>query len=94
MDFFEFMFVPAILFMVIVAPIWIGLHYRSANQSSRSLSDDDRENVEQILVTVDTLSERIQTLEALLDAEHADWRETSDRGANKAGTQQGGMSNE
>lgn len=78
MDFFEFMFVPTVLFLVIVAPIWIGLHYRSLNRSSRSLSSEDRENVEQILVTVDKLSERIQTLESLLDAEHSDWRDQQD----------------
>lgn len=75
MDFFEFIFVPTILFMVIVAPTWIVLHYRSVNRSSRSLNADDRENIEQVLVTVDRLTERIQTLESLLDAEHADWRE-------------------
>jgi len=75
MNVFEFMFVPMILFMVIVAPTWIVLHYRSMNRSSRSLSEDDRENLEQMLVTVDTLTERIATLESLLDAEHGDWRE-------------------
>lgn len=75
MDFFEFMFVPTILFLVVVAPIWIGLHYRSSNRSSRSLNAEDRENVEQILVTVDKLTDRIQTLESLLDAEHSDWRD-------------------
>lgn len=80
MDFFEFIFVPTILFMVIVAPMWIALHYKSVNRSSRSLSAEDRENVEQILVTVDRLSERIQALEAILDADHGDWREIDDQG--------------
>jgi phage shock protein B len=75
MDFWEFMFVPAILFMVIVAPVWIALHYRSVNRSTRSLNAEDRENVEHILETVDKLTERIATLESLLDAEHGDWRD-------------------
>ena len=75
MEFWEFMFVPTILFMVIVAPIWIGLHYKSVNRSTRSLNVEDRENVEQILVTVDRLTERIKALESILDAEHEDWRE-------------------
>lgn len=87
MDFWEFMFVPTILFMVIVAPVWIGLHYRSLNRSSRSLSDEDRENVEQILVTVDKLTQRIQTLESLLDAEQADWREQTEHASTGRGTQ-------
>jgi phage shock protein B len=71
----EFMFVPTILFMVIVAPIWITLHYRSVRRSSRSLSSDDRENLEHMLATVDLLAERIATLESLLDAEHQGWRQ-------------------
>ena len=84
MDFWEFMFVPTILFMVIVAPVWIGLHYRSVSRSTRSLNAEDRENVEHILETVDKLTERIHTLEALLDAEHGDWR---DQEAPRRGTQ-------
>ncbi|MEM9257862.1 MAG: envelope stress response membrane protein PspB, partial [Pseudomonadota bacterium] len=46
MDFWEFMFVPTILFMVIVAPIWVGLHYKSVNRASRNLSGEDRETIE------------------------------------------------
>lgn len=75
MELYELLFVPTILFMVIVAPIWIVLHYRSLNRSSRSLNEEDRENVEQILVTVDRLTERIQALESILDSDHSDWRD-------------------
>ena len=82
MNLFDFLFVPTILFMLVVAPVWIGLHYRSVNRSSRGLNAEDRDNVERLLETVDTLSERIATLEALLDAEHGDWRES---GATPAG---------
>ncbi len=71
----EFFFVPMVLFMVIVAPIWIVMHYRSVNRSSRSLSDDDRESIDTMLVTVDKLNERIVSLEAILDADHPNWRQ-------------------
>ena len=71
----EFFFVPMVLFLVIVAPIWIVMHYRSVNRSSRSLSDDDRESIDTMLVTVDKLSERILSLEAILDADHPNWRQ-------------------
>lgn len=81
MEFMQFMFVPTILFMVIVAPIWITMHYRSVNRSSRGLSEDDRESVEQMLVTVDKLTERIGALEAILDAEHPEWRAQMSREA-------------
>ncbi len=76
MEFWNFLFVPTILFMVIVAPVWIVMHYQSMRRSSRSLSEEDRETVEHMLETVDTLTERIATLESLLDADHPEWRDT------------------
>jgi phage shock protein B len=79
MDFWNFMFVPTILFMVVVAPIWISLHYRSVSRSSRSLTDEDRESVEHMLETVDRLTDRIATLESILDADHPDWRQQTER---------------
>ncbi len=76
MEFWNFLFVPTILFMVIVAPVWIVMHYQSVRRSSRGLSEEDRETVEHMLETVDTLTERIATLESLLDADHPEWRDT------------------
>jgi phage shock protein B len=75
----EFFFVPMVLFMVIVAPIWIVMHYRSVSRSSRSLSDDDRESIDTMLVTVDKLNERIVSLEAILEADHPNWKQQEHR---------------
>ena len=75
MEFFKFMFVPTILFMTVVAPIWITMHYRSVNRSSRSLNEEDRQSIEQMLETVDKLTDRIGTLESILDDDHPDWRQ-------------------
>ena len=74
MKFFDFMFVPTILFLVVVAPIWITMHYRSVNRSARGLKTEDREQVELMLETVDKLTDRIQALESILDIDHPDWR--------------------
>jgi phage shock protein B len=79
MEFWKFMFVPTILFMVIVAPMWITMHYRSVSRSSRSLNQEDRESIEHMLETVDKLTERIGTLESILDADHPDWRQQAQR---------------
>lgn len=79
MEFFKFMFVPTILFLTVVAPIWITMHYRSVNRSSRSLSEEDRESVEHMLETVDKLTDRIRTLESILDADHPQWRQKMTR---------------
>ena len=74
MSFLEFMFVPMILLLAVVAPVWITLHYRSLNKSSRALSDDDRHALEAMLESVDRMSDRINNLEAILDADHPNWR--------------------
>lgn len=75
MEFWKFMFVPTILFLTVVAPIWITMHYRSLNRSSRSLNQEDRQSIEQMLETVDRLTDRIGALESILDDDHPDWRE-------------------
>jgi phage shock protein B len=79
MKFFEFMFVPTILFLTVVVPIWLTMHYRSINRSSRSLSNEDQDTIEHMLVTVDKLGDRIQSLESILDADHPDWRAQQER---------------
>lgn len=79
MKFFEFMFVPTILFLTVVMPIWLTMHYRSVNRSSRSLNAEDREAVELMLETADKLTDRIQALESILDVDHPDWRSRQSR---------------
>ena len=74
---FEMLFVPMVLFMVIVAPIWIVMHYRSVNRSSSQLSQEDQQALEDLLVAVDQMAERIDSLESILEADHPDWREAS-----------------
>ena len=87
MDFFKFMFVPTILFLTVVAPIWITMHYRSVNRSTRSLSQEDRDSVEHMLETVDRLTDRIGTLEAILDDDHPDWHAQARRRSREPGTE-------
>ena len=74
---FEMLFVPMVLFMVIVAPTWIVMHYRSVNRSSSQLSEDDRQALEEMLVAVDQMADRIDSLESILDADHPNWRQES-----------------
>ena len=79
MEFWNLMFVPTILFVVILATIWITMHYRSVNRSTRSLNQEDRESIEHMLETVDKLTDRIGALESILDADHPDWRKQVER---------------
>ena len=73
MNFFTFLFVPMIIFLVIVAPVWIIMHYRNVNRSSQSLNEDDRENIDSMLATIDKLQDRIRALESLLDVDQPAW---------------------
>jgi phage shock protein B len=79
MEFWKFMFVPTILFLVIVAPMWITMHYRSIRHSSRSLSGEDKELIEHMLEKVDKVTVRIGALEEILDSDHPQWRQQVDR---------------
>jgi len=79
MEFWKFMFVPTILFLVVVAPMWITMHYRSVNRSSRSLNQEDRESIEHMLETVDKLTDRIGALESILEVDHPGWRQQVNR---------------
>jgi len=71
-----FFFVPTVIFMGLVAPLWLVLHYVSKSRSAKGLSEDDRHTLTSALAQVERLEERIGTLETILDAEHPQWRET------------------
>lgn len=75
MKMLEFLFVPTILFMTIVAPIWIAMHYNSSRKSSRSLDQGDREVIEELLADLDKMTGRIAALESILDQENPSWRD-------------------
>tara|TARA_B100001057_G_C22622477_1_gene861117 strand:- start:194 stop:451 length:258 start_codon:yes stop_codon:yes gene_type:complete len=71
---FDMLIVPMVLFMVIVALTWIVMHYRSENRPSSELSEYDRQALEDMLVAVDQMADRIESLESILDADHPNWR--------------------
>jgi phage shock protein B len=66
--------VPAILFLVFVAPVWLVLHYRSKRQQGAALSEAERRELEELAVAAERMTERIATLERILDVEAPNWR--------------------
>ena len=66
--------VPSIVFMVIVAPLWVWLHYRSKRRAQAALTESERDNLEALLVKSEAMMERIDTLESILDAQTPEWR--------------------
>jgi len=67
-------FVPTVIFMVVVAPAWIWMHYRSKQHAQGTLSENERTELETLALQAERMLERIDTLEAILDAETPDWR--------------------
>ena len=65
---------PVIIFMVVVAPIWLILHYRSKGQVSQGLSEEEYIQLSELSEMADKMADRIKTLEAILDVESPDWR--------------------
>jgi phage shock protein B len=70
-------FVLGILFLTIVAPIWIVFHYLTRWRASRRLSTDDERALGEMGETARRMEERIAALERLLDAEAPGWRSRS-----------------
>jgi len=70
----EIIMAPVIIFLIIVAPIWLVLHYRSKGQVSQGLSEEEYIQLSDLSETADKMADRIKTLEAILDVETPDWR--------------------
>ncbi len=72
------MTVPMIIFMVIVAPIWITMHYKSVNRANQGLSLEERELLDDLISQSEQLAARIDTLESLLDERSEHWRSSEE----------------
>ena len=67
----------AIVFMVIVLPIWLFLHYLTRMKAMQGLSKQDETVLSTLWQTSVQMKERIETLETILDEKHPDWRNQS-----------------
>ncbi len=71
----DFLIAPIIIFMVVVAPIWIIMHYRTAGKKAVGLSKDEQNSLDELSDVAEVMEQRISTLESILDAETPEWRE-------------------
>jgi phage shock protein B len=67
-------FVLGILFLVVVAPLWIIFHYITVWRSARRLSGDDEKALGELWQSAKRMEGRIEALEKVLDSEAPDWR--------------------
>lgn len=68
-------FVPVVVFLVVVAPIWIIFHYKSKANVVNGLSTGERAELDEMIEVANKMAARIETLESILDVETPEWRE-------------------
>jgi phage shock protein B len=68
------LFVLGILFLTVVAPIWIVAHYLTRWRRSRGLSSADEAALGELWQTAQKMEARIATLEEVLDTQAPGWR--------------------
>lgn len=66
--------VLGILFLAVVAPIWIIAHYTTRWKATKALSSDEEQLLEELWKNSERMEQRINALERILDAEVTDWR--------------------
>jgi phage shock protein B len=66
MEMFE---VPLILFLTIVAPIWIIAHYVTRWRMAKTLSPQDEKQFGDLWQIAERMEERIHTIERILESE-------------------------
>ena len=66
--------VLGLIFLVVVAPIWIVAHYLTRWRSLRTLSKEDERALGEIWESARRMEGRIASLESILDARTPGWR--------------------
>ena len=73
----EALVVIPVLFMVVVLPLWLILHYVAKFKSTKSLSQADEETLADLWQISEKMERRIESLETILDEEVPGWRTRS-----------------
>ena len=71
-------FVPVVVFLLVVAPIWIIFHYKSKANVVNGLSSSERAELDEMIEVANKMAARIETLESILDVESPGWRENQE----------------
>jgi phage shock protein B len=71
---------------VVLAPIWIVLHYVSKMRGNRRSNTQDDAAYAQLTQTAARMEQRMATLERILDTEVPNWRQYEAMGARDHGT--------
>ena len=72
---FGMLTVMIIVFMVVVLPIWLLLHYLAKMKKMQGLSKQDEATLSELWQAGGQMKKRIETLETILDEKYPDWRD-------------------
>lgn len=67
--------IPLAPFIMVVALVWIGAHYKHLNKTAGTITEDQATELTQMSKIADILDQRVAVLERILDDEVPDWRE-------------------
>jgi len=67
-------FVLGIVFMTVVLPLFMVMHYSTKWKATKGLSDDEHQMLEDLWKESQNMESRVNALETILDNEVPDWR--------------------
>jgi len=68
------MFVLSTIFMVVVVPLFVIMHYTTKWKATKGLSDDEHKMLEDLWKESQAMQSRVNALETILEAQVPDWR--------------------
>lgn len=66
-----------LMFMAIPI-VWIVMHYKYRDRRNSGFTEEESQQLTELLQIADSMAERIKNLESILDVEAPDWREHHD----------------
>lgn len=69
--------ISAFIFCLLVLPFWVYMHYKSKQQIGVGLSMEDKAKIQQLNEQAKALRQRVEQLEALLDYQQPQWRQSN-----------------
>lgn len=70
----ELLFVPTVLFLVIVMPLWLIFHYMTIWKRDRRQQKLENSSHADLHAQAEQMEDRLDAIEKLLDVDTPDWR--------------------
>ena len=67
-------FVLSMVFMAVVVPLFVIMHYTTKWKATKGLSDDEHKMLEDLWKESQAMQSRVNALETILDGQVPDWR--------------------